>query len=95
MQKEREDNKYTFIAEYQGGTYISQCVTSSVYDAIEIWCTSLNVDFLPSKKIDKLLSIYRNEVHSPVSVQGVHNVWCCSYTLNRSLILLNIIKTSR
>lgn len=88
MQKEI-DKIYTFIAEYRGGTYISQCKSSSLELAIKIWVEEKSKIFLDDIRYNKLLNIYENE--EPVRIKEINNVWCCYYVLNRSPVLLNIV----
>jgi hypothetical protein len=88
MQKEI-DKIYTFIAEYRGGTYISQCKSNSLESAIKIWVMDKSKIFLDDIRYNKLLNTYKEK--EPIKIKGVDNVWCCYYLLNRSSILLNII----
>ena len=80
---------YTFIAEYKGGTYISQCKSDSLGLAIKIWAEDKSKIFLNKIRYKKLLDTYEEE--NPVRIKEVDNVWSCTYVLNRSFLLLNII----
>lgn len=83
------DKTYTFIAEYREGTYISQCISKDLQEAIRIWVLDKSKIFLDNTRYKKLTKIYQEE--QPTKIEGVSNVWCCYYLLNRSSILLNII----
>ena len=72
--------KFTFIAEYKKGTYISQYESSNLMEALVIWADNLDIQF-------------RDNFYSPVSIEKVDNVWCSSYVIFRSLLLLNIVET--
>ena len=87
--KEKMNKIYTFIAEYRGGTYISQCKSDSLELAIKIWAEDKTKIFLDEIRYKKLLDTYEEE--NPVRIKDVDNVWCCAYVLNRSFLLLNII----
>ena len=83
------DKIYTFIAEYRGGTCISQCQSDSLELAVKIWAEDKSKIFLDEIRYKKLLDTYEEE--NPVRIKEVDNVWCCAYALNRSFLLLNII----
>lgn len=74
--------KFTFIAEFKNGTYISQ------YKA-----DNLDVQFFTNKVKTKIQEKVRDSFYSPVSIEEVDNVWCSSYVIFRSLLLLNIVET--
>ena len=74
--------KFTFIAEFKNGTYISQ------YKA-----DNLDVQFFTNKVKTKIQEKVRDSFYSPVLIEEVDNVWCSSYVIFRSLLLLNIVET--
>ena len=79
---------YSVIAEYRGGTYISQLRASSPKEAVLRWTK------LPS--MPKILSAALRNIPAddlePVPIGGCENVWCTSSSY-RGLLLLNIVKT--
>ena len=79
--------KFTFIAEYKKGTYISQYESSNLMEALVIWADNLE------KVKAKIQEKVRDNIYSPVSIEKVDNVWCSSYVIFRSLLLLNIVET--
>lgn len=86
--------KYTFICEFQGGTYISQYLADSLSNALLYWSHNLNSKFFTKSKRDKINKEISNEIYKPVLINGVENVWSTSITIGRSLLLLNIVKTA-
>ena len=85
--------KFTFIAEYKKGTYISQYESSNLMEALVIWADNLDIQFFTEKVKDKIQEKVRDNFYSPVSIEKVDNVWCSSYVIFRSLLLLNIVET--
>lgn len=86
---------YTFIMEYERGTYISQFSGKTVKDACGKWVKNLNVSKIESfTEANKLDFIKEMKVEKPVSVSNVINVWCVSL-LNEDdkLALINVIQT--
>ena len=50
--------KFTFIAEYKKGTYISQYESSNLMEALVIWADNLDIQFFTEKvKAKKKLEI--------------------------------------
>ena len=41
--------KFTFIAEYKKGTYISQYESSNLMEALVIWADNLDIQFFTEK----------------------------------------------
>ncbi len=85
--------KFTFIAEYKKGTYISQYESSNLMEALVIWADNLDIQFFTEKVKAKIHEKVRDNFYSPVSIEKVDNVWCSSYVIFRSLLLLNIVET--
>ncbi len=85
--------KFTFIAEYKKGTYISQYESSNLMEALVIWADNLDIQFFTEKVKAKIQEKVRDNFYSPVSIEKVDNVWCSSYVIFRSLLLLNIVDT--
>ena len=85
--------KFTFIAEYKKGTYISQYESSNLMEALVIWADNLDIQFFTEKVKAKIQENVRDNFYSPVSIEKVDNVWCSSYVIFRSLLLLNIVET--
>ena len=85
--------KFTFIAEYKKGTYISQYESSNLMEALVIWADNLDVQFFTNKVKTKIQEKVRDSFYSPVLIEEVDNVWCSSYVIFRSLLLLNIVET--
>lgn len=83
--------KYTFIAEFRGGTYISQHRASHILKALELWGMSLDTSIYTQRIITKL----QNEIdeEKPTPIKDVDSVWCCSFSLYNSFLLLNIVET--
>ena len=85
--------KFTFIAEYKKGTYISQYESSNLMEALVIWADNLDIQFFTEKVKAKIQEKVRDSFYSQVSIEKVDNVWCSSYVIFRSLLLLNIVET--
>ena len=85
--------KFTFIAEYKKGTYISQYESSNLMEALVIWADNLDIQFFTEKVKATIQEQVRDNFYSPVSIEKVDNVWCSSYVIFRSLLLLNIVET--
>jgi hypothetical protein len=86
--------KYTFIAEYRGGTYISQYVALSIENALIEWVNNLDSKYFSHHK-KKLLKKEIADVDSfPLPIDGVDKVWCVCYLSGKYFLLLNIIETA-
>ena len=85
--------KFTFIAEYKGGTYISQYVASELYIALRLWATELDEKIFTKSERDRIGFEINDADYYPVALNGLDNVWCTAYLSNKSFLLLNIVET--
>lgn len=86
---------FTLVLEFDGGTYISQFRAPSVHRAVAEYRSRLVRD-----KVVSALSVRRRladalSAESPVAIEGVRSVWCCSTSIGRKLALLSIVATAQ
>ena len=84
--------KFTFIFEFEKGTYVKQFISSNLEKSLVIWFDSLNDNEIPqmNKDVKKQLEVdILNE--SPTPLHGMEDVWCMLFLLNRKTALLNIV----
>ena len=66
--------KYTFIAEYKGGTYFSQYCAEDLHSALIDWCGGLPRKYFTislQKNVEsEILSVPRVK---PVAIKGIQN----------------------
>ena len=86
--------KYTFIAEYRGGTYISQCIALDLKAALLIWVNNLDKRFFSAHKKQMLQDEISDIDFFPVPINGIDKVWCRSYLSGKYFLLLNIVETA-
>jgi len=80
--------KFTFIAEFKNGTYISQYKADNLMEAVLIWADNLDVQFFTNKVKTKIQEKVRDSFYSPVSIEEVDNVWCSSYVGSSSNLVV-------
>jgi len=85
---------YTILAEYRGGTYVSQVRAQTPSQALQHWSGEKPAGRgdIPSRvrlEIRKQLS----GGDAPVPVSGQQNVWCASGSYRDELILINVVLT--
>ncbi|MDR2037858.1 MAG: hypothetical protein LBQ60_08040 [Bacteroidales bacterium] len=85
--------KYTFITEYRGGTYISQYKASSLIEVLRLWANNLDKKIFTLNKKEKILFEIENPDFFPMPISGIDNVWCGAYLSGSFFLLVNIIKT--
>jgi len=85
--------KYTFIAEYRGGTYISQYEAFDMKTALLMWVNNLDKRYFSVHKKQILQKEVSDNDYFPVPIDGIDNVWCTSYLSGKYFLLLNVIET--
>ena len=86
---------FTLIADFAGGTYISQRRASTAERAVASWARSFDFSVIPRVPIAALPK-FRAEITSetPVPIDGIRGVWCSSALLGRRGFLLHIVRTT-
>src|SRR5436190_20537689 len=86
---------FTLIADFAGGTYISQLRASTPARAVALWAKSFDFSVMSRLPIAALPE-FRADITSstPVPLDGTKGVWCSSASLGRRFLLLNIVHTA-
>ena len=87
---------YTFVMDFEGGTYISQIKNTTLKKAVISWAKNLNclnISYFGDKSKNQILKYLLEEEYSPVQVDGLKNVWCTSFLLFKGSAIVHIIKT--
>jgi hypothetical protein len=85
---------YTFIMDYDGGTYVSQVKAPSPKSACLKWARGLDgeqIKGLGGKSHESLIAEIKDE--SPTPIHGVLNAWCATALIRGTLALINIVQT--
>jgi len=85
--------KYTFIAEYKGGTYISQYSAFDIDQAVLLWANGLEKKYFSVHKKLKIIEETKCEDMRPVRIKTLENVWCDCFLSGKYFLLLNIVET--
>lgn len=83
---------FTFLLEYDGGTYISQVRGNSPSAALKKWTAEFRVAGLTKARREELVRGLTGDVLTAIS--GARGVWCLSATCGRKLALMNIVETT-
>jgi hypothetical protein len=85
---------FTVILEFDGGTYISQFRASSPHDAaVKHADHVVKLNGMSTPRIRKRLG-GQLSVETPVAIEGMRKVWCCSASVVRKLALVNVVATA-
>lgn len=87
---------YTFIAEYQGGTYVSQVRSASISEACLGWgkLTVQNAE-IPLKNKASFLKTLQSDLEEmpPACLDGTPNVWYFLADAGKGYVHVNAVKT--
>lgn len=86
--------RYTFIAEYRGGTYTSQYDVENLEDGLKLWAENVDLKYFSKSKKEKIIAETKDRDLFPVELDGIKNTWCASYLRGKFELLLNIVKTA-
>ena len=90
---------YTFVADYAGGTFISQVKARNPKFAVLTWAQNLDVGAIPGlgdKSREKLLQDLRRDAKVEslyVPLNGLTNVWCVTALVRGKLMLIHFVET--
>ncbi len=85
--------KFTFIFEYNGGTYINQISALTLIDAIRNWADEIGPEIPNFKSREKQQLNNEIKIENPSLLSGLENVWCMVLKIGNSTHLLNIVAT--
>ncbi|KFF02754.1 hypothetical protein [Flavobacterium hydatis] len=94
---EKRKYLYSFIMEYDGGTYIAQVYATNEHEAMRVWLNELDVKPIDSfTEKDKKRLIMEDFVdENPILISGCKNIWNIGLRIrkNKMLAMINIVKT--
>jgi prophage tail gpP-like protein len=93
--KSNHSHTFTFLVEYDGGTYISQWQATTAKSAVEKWARSFDFSVIPRMKNSRLGGFRRRIiVESPTRITGTKGVWCTTEIFANKGMLINIVRTA-
>ena len=88
------DNLFTFVLDFDGGTYISQFRGHDRSEACEKWVEGMDISAIRSvAKITRSELRREVDIREAVGIEGMTNVWCLSFVVKKKLGLLNVVQT--
>lgn len=86
---------YTIVADYEGGTYVSQHWAEDAKSAVSRWAVkgSFLIDYLKltAKQLQRLREDFEREI--PTVMKETISVWCTGAILKRKYLSLTIVQT--
>jgi hypothetical protein len=85
-------NLFTFILEYDGGTYIAQAAGKDAATAANVWLGALSSTDLEKWSLSRS-DLQHSLNNGFVALDGLQNVWCTSASASKGLALVNAVAT--
>ncbi|WP_148714132.1 hypothetical protein [Chitinolyticbacter meiyuanensis] len=86
---------YTFILEFEGGTYLSQVVAQSFVQAPVAWADELVPGEIKGMRETSLNELrIATQGSAPVPLNGLQRAWCFSTLVRGRLALVHFVETS-
>lgn len=86
---------FTFVIDYEGGTYVSQQSGTGPWEAFAKWRSSLLAEeTVAGVSMGVFKAISDEDRESLIPLDAVHNVWTMSGLADEDLVLLNKIQTA-
>ncbi|KPM77842.1 MULTISPECIES: hypothetical protein [unclassified Pseudoalteromonas] len=85
---------YTFLMDWNGGTFISQSRGDNIQEATKGWLNQLSIEEI--KTSERSLSLFKSSLQDdlqPIAIEGNTSVWCLSEFISGELAIINIIAT--
>ncbi|RVT93370.1 hypothetical protein [Sphingomonas crocodyli] len=87
------DHLFTFICEFEGGTYASQVQALNAHHALMEWGKSLRHSRPMGDRAEIIADAAFDEDEPPTPLDGLDNVWCWTTEIDGRLLLANIVRT--
>lgn len=87
---------FTFITDYQGGTYISQQTANGLLDACHHWRGHIvSGRYIQDLDVHQFAEAFDADIHElpPVSIDEVINVWVFQLVITDHMLSVHIILT--
>jgi hypothetical protein len=84
---------FTFVADFKGGTYISQYRANDVSGALHLWADNLDREYFPYRLRNSIQKKLKTQDGAIAALEAVDSVWRISCVIHRSLLILNIVET--
>ena len=91
----KDPQTFTIIADYDGGTYISQWEASNPQAALIKWSQSFDFSVMPgvsNSRLTKFREWIAQESATPIT--GTKGVWCASASYAKKHMLINVVRTA-
>lgn len=89
---------FTFIVDFEGGTYVSQVTGSTLFEAASMWARGQGgstihevAAFSRAAEPELIDAIERG----PTPLAGLRHVWCYEGLLDDRLFLINCVQTEQ
>lgn len=89
------NGRFTIVAEYRGGNYVSQFLASSECEAAWRWTEHLKAERPIPRSSSYLAKAVAAELaeRPPVPLDGLSDVWCVLAVCGGDLMIANIIES--
>lgn len=87
------DLLFTFICEFDGGTYVSQVHAADELKALAAWRNLLRHTRPMGETADLIAYDVSDEIAGPIPLDGLERVWCWSTSVDNKLLLANIVQS--
>ncbi len=84
-------NLFSFVLDWDGGTYISQVKAHTLNDAKMQWISMLDLDIFATDSAQLLADL--QELHEPIPVDNLQSVWRIQQPIQQLTGIIHIIKT--
>jgi len=87
---------FTFLVDFDGGTFISQHQAGSLSAAILSWVETFDFSVftdVSKKDWSNLIAQVHEPDKQPVAVNGLKNTWCASYLVGGRILIVHIVNT--
>jgi hypothetical protein len=87
---------YTFVLEFEGGTYLSQAEAESIELAPSAWAAGIapgTIQGMAGASARELREAIAEEV--PVQLTGLQEVWCFSALIRGRMALVHFVSTAQ
>ncbi|HOY06386.1 MAG TPA: hypothetical protein PLO67_13340 [Saprospiraceae bacterium] len=87
---------YTFITDFQGGTYICQKEAATLRTACSLWQEDLaSGGYVPNLKVKTFAKAFQSDIDEfpPVALDTLQNVWLFHLTIGDEQMDVHVIQT--
>ena len=91
--KKIQEHLFTFLADFDGGTYVSQAIATNRKAGKKAWGEKFSQEILGLTSNGQKNFLERVESEEEAPIEGLSGVWCFCPTEKKKVVIVHFVET--